>query len=325
MSEDAFRPNRLALVPPGSAEIHAADMTATFAADLCLDSLPIPENLWLPIDCDGDGNTAIGGLVEQNSTGPLRLGFGGWRDLLLGCQYLDGHDRLITVGGRTMKNVAGYDLTKWMIGQRGIFGRIVTITTRLYLRPTAAYLAEFYPDVAFFHSLLLSDCRPQWAIVNSHSLYCGYLGDQPAIDYFDKQLRRFQPIRWRHHSFQADEQFRRLHWRIASEWKMRASLPPSRIIDFVNSAALAHWVADPAFGLVISAADAASMEPVRKAAAAFGAAATFEGPGTFHWSPPDDQRDVLERLKRSLDPDQRLAPLPWKASPHEFPTATTAG
>ncbi|HTW93603.1 MAG TPA: hypothetical protein VMD30_02340, partial [Tepidisphaeraceae bacterium] len=191
MSDEAFRPDRSPLVLSGGADIQPPDMTATFSAHLPFDSLPLPENLWLPADCNGQGQTTLGQLIETNSTGPLRLGFGGWRDLLLGCQYRNGHDRLITAGGCTMKNVAGYDLTKWMIGQRGIFGRLVTVTTRLYLRPTAAYLAEFYPDVAFFHSLLISDCRPQWAIMNSHSLYCGYLGDQTTIDYYDKQLRRF--------------------------------------------------------------------------------------------------------------------------------------
>ena len=66
--------------------------------------------------------------LEMNSTGPLRLGFGAWRDLLLGAQFYNGRGELITAGGRTVKNVAGYDLTKFMVGQRGVFGRLLTLT-----------------------------------------------------------------------------------------------------------------------------------------------------------------------------------------------------
>ena len=75
---------------------------------------------------------------EQNSTGPLRLGYGAWRDLLLGVQFTNGRGELITAGGRTVKNVAGYDLTKFMVGSHGVFGRLVTITTRTYRRPDRA-------------------------------------------------------------------------------------------------------------------------------------------------------------------------------------------
>src|SRR5947207_481037 len=127
------------LVPPGGFELLARDMTATFSADCSLKF--VQQKLgeigqWLPVD--GDANTTLGSLVEANSTGPLRLGFGGWRDLLLGAQFPNGRGELITAGGKTVKNVAGYDLTKFMIGGHGIFGRIVTVTTRTYRTPDAA-------------------------------------------------------------------------------------------------------------------------------------------------------------------------------------------
>src|SRR5436190_907282 len=134
-----FRPDRTPLVPPGGADLHARDMTATFSADVIFaDAQAKLAELgqWLPID--GDASWTLGRLVESNSTGPLRLGYGAWRDLLLGCQFLNGRGELITAGGRTVKNVAGYDLTKFMIGQGGVFGRIVTITTRTHRLPAAA-------------------------------------------------------------------------------------------------------------------------------------------------------------------------------------------
>src|SRR5688500_14037026 len=99
-------------------------MSATIAADVTLAQVQnalAPTGQWLPID--GQPDLPIGQLVETNSSGPLRLGYGHWRDLLLGAQFHNGSGDLITAGGRTVKNVAGYDLTKFMVGHRGVFGR----------------------------------------------------------------------------------------------------------------------------------------------------------------------------------------------------------
>src|SRR6478735_6813685 len=144
MSDVLQRPPREPLVPPGGFELFARDMTATFSADctLRLAQEKLGEiGQWLPVD--GDPDATLGSLVERNSSGPLRLGFGAWRDLLLGAQFTNGRGELISAGGRTVKNVAGYDLTKFMVGQRGVFGTLVSITTRTYKLPAGAILATF--------------------------------------------------------------------------------------------------------------------------------------------------------------------------------------
>ena len=111
------RPPREPLVDDRGIDHHVRDMTATLGAAVTLaeaQSKLADATQWLPID--GDASTPLGRLVEENSTGPLRLGYGAWRDLLLGCQFRNGAGDLITAGGRTVKNVAGYDLTKFMVG-----------------------------------------------------------------------------------------------------------------------------------------------------------------------------------------------------------------
>src|SRR5207253_7130541 len=131
---------------------HVADMTATVAADVTLAAVQAKlesAEQWLPID--GDPSLAVGQLVENNSTGPLRLGWGAWRDLLLGAQFANGRGELITAGGRTVMNVAGYDLTKFMVGEYGIFGKLLSITTRTYKRITVALLAMFEPTLTKLH------------------------------------------------------------------------------------------------------------------------------------------------------------------------------
>jgi len=165
------RTDRTPLVPPGGVELHARDMSATFSADVTLAEAQarLAElGQWLPVD--GDPSWTLGRLVEMNSTGPLRLGYGAWRDLLLGCQFLSGRGELISAGGRTVKNVAGYDLTKFMVGQAGIFGRLVTITTRTYRRPEGSIVARFPADVWLVNRLLPTPCRPQWIALTRTAL-----------------------------------------------------------------------------------------------------------------------------------------------------------
>src|SRR5687767_5242798 len=155
MTGITFRPPRQPLVPPGGADLHARDMTATFAAEMTLGEAQrrLGElGQWLPID--GHPDAPLGRLVEENSTGPLRLGYGAWRDLLLGVQFTNGRGDLVTAGGRTVKNVAGYDLTKFMVGQRGVFGRLTSLTVRTYRRPAAALLVRHVPDPAVLPRLL---------------------------------------------------------------------------------------------------------------------------------------------------------------------------
>src|SRR4051794_29366454 len=96
-----FRAQRELAVPPGGVELHARDMTVCAAADVPLSV--VQEKLaavdqWLPID--GDPTLTVGNLVEANSTGPLRLGYAAWRDLLLGAQFYNGRGELISAGGR---------------------------------------------------------------------------------------------------------------------------------------------------------------------------------------------------------------------------------
>ena len=131
-----FRADCKPLVSPDAIELHALDMTATVGGDVTLGALQrrlAEHGQWLPID--GDPKSSISDLISFNSTGPLRLGYGAWRDLLLGVQFKNGRGELISAGGRTVKNVAGYDLTKLMVGSAGVLGRIMTVTPRTYKKP----------------------------------------------------------------------------------------------------------------------------------------------------------------------------------------------
>ena len=252
-----FRPPYTPLVSPGQIELFERDMTVTMAADLSLGA--VQEKLgavgqWLPVD--GDANAAIGELVAQNSTGPLRLGYGAWRDLLLGCQFRNGAGELITAGGRTVKNVAGYDLTKFVVGQRGSIATIVALTTRTYRRPAGAVLATFAPSISLVQELIPSALRPQWMLLTGDALLCGYLADERSLGYYASSLASAHPRSVARRTIEEDVAHRGMLWSALSGAAMgfRAALPPARIQEFVARARLTEWIADPAFGIVVGRA-----------------------------------------------------------------------
>ena len=316
MADRVFAARRGPVVPPGEMEIYARDMTASIAADVSLDEVQrrlAEVGQWLPID--GDSKLSVGQLVAENSTGPLRLGFGAWRDLLLGCQFTNGRGELISTGGRVVKNVAGYDLTKLMVGQRGVLGKIVTITTRTYRRPTGALLAKFSPDVLILNRLFTTSMRPHWAILTASELVLGYVGDDLSLEYWQRSLAAHSPSpveMTRQSLAEANARrsavFRRPQSATAG---FRASVPPMRIRDFIERVRPTNWAADAAFGIVIGGCpEEHANRWVEQHAIQLGGSAIFDVFGHFETPiPPGVLNDVLTRLKAAFDPGDVLTPL----------------
>jgi hypothetical protein len=295
-----FRSARGQLVEAGRMECHVADMTVTVAADVPLDVVQAElakVNQWIPID--GDGRLSVGELVETNSSGPLRLGYGAWRDLLLGCQFRTSDGQLITVGGRTMKNVAGYDVVKLMVGQRGILGSLVTVTCRTYARPEAALVAEFAPLDAWLGRVITTPLRPRWAILRAEALICGWVDDARAISLFERLAREENPRMIRRRSLDEEIEHRAGLWDVAGD-HFRAAVGPAKILAFVERAGVAKWTADAAFGIVIGPyADDADV--IERAAESCGGSATFFADGQPpRWKMNPGEQAILEGLKKAF-------------------------
>jgi FAD/FMN-containing dehydrogenase len=95
------------------------------------------DHLWLALDPPGRPDRSIGSVAATGTAGPLRHGFGPVRDHVLGCTVCTGDGRLVAAGGRVVKNVAGYDLTKLHLGGFGGFGVITELHLRLRAEPAA--------------------------------------------------------------------------------------------------------------------------------------------------------------------------------------------
>lgn len=81
--------------------------------------------------------STIAGNLAENSGGPRGLKYGVTKDYVLGLEVVTPEGEIIRTGGRTVKNVTGYDLTKLIVGSEGTLGVITEATLRLIPKPQA--------------------------------------------------------------------------------------------------------------------------------------------------------------------------------------------
>ncbi|WP_072805823.1 FAD-binding oxidoreductase [Rhodococcoides yunnanense] len=124
--------NRIAVVEPG---VVTADLRARVAAD----------GLFYPPDPGSVEFSTIGGNVATNAGGMCCVKYGVTGDFVLGLQVVLADGRIMRTGRRTVKGVAGYDLTHLMVGSEGTLGIITEITVKLLPapRPAQTLVASF--------------------------------------------------------------------------------------------------------------------------------------------------------------------------------------
>ena len=113
-----------------------------------LDSALEAHGQFLPLDVMQPERATIGGVLATAAHGPLKHGYGGVRDFCIGVTFVTADGRIAKGGGRVVKNVAGYDLMKLMIGSYGSLGVIVSANFKVFPRPavkadTATFVLEF--------------------------------------------------------------------------------------------------------------------------------------------------------------------------------------
>ena len=90
---------------------------------------------FLPIDPPYGNSATIGGIMAANSTGPRRLLYNLPRDVLLGVRFVAPNGHIVGAGGKTAKNVSGYDISKLMTGSVGTLGILCEMTFKLLPLP----------------------------------------------------------------------------------------------------------------------------------------------------------------------------------------------
>ncbi len=93
--------------------------------------------LMYPPDPSSGHVATIGGNLGENAGGPRGLKYGVTKDYVIGLEVVTPEGHIIRTGGRTIKNVTGYDLTKLIVGSEGTLGVITEATLRLIPKPPA--------------------------------------------------------------------------------------------------------------------------------------------------------------------------------------------
>src|ERR1051326_561047 len=170
---DLRRMNRLVEYTP-------EDMTVTVEAGMTLGEFQhvlAQHAQFLPVEAPE--RATIGGLIASNRYGPSRLAWGMIRDWLIGIRFVRGDGKVIHGGGKVVKNVAGYDLCKLLIGSYGTLGIITEATFKVAPLPLARHTCA--TTLAQMLGIHASPLRPQFVEMLNTSA-CRAAGIQPLAN-----------------------------------------------------------------------------------------------------------------------------------------------
>jgi FAD/FMN-containing dehydrogenase len=124
------------------------DLTVGVGAGMtlgCLQQMLAERGQFLPLDPMLPAQATIGGILAANAHGPLKAGYGGVRDFCIGIEFATAEGLVAKAGGKVVKNVAGYDLMKLMVGSLGTLGVITAANFKVFPKPanTCTFLARF--------------------------------------------------------------------------------------------------------------------------------------------------------------------------------------
>jgi glycolate oxidase len=121
---DIDKVNRVAVVQPGVINME-------FQKELA------KQGLYYPPDPGSVAVSTLGGNVAENAGGPRAVKYGVTKDYLLGVEVVLASGEILRTGGKTLKNVSGYNLTQLFCGSEGTLGLITEMTFKLIPLPEA--------------------------------------------------------------------------------------------------------------------------------------------------------------------------------------------
>jgi glycolate oxidase FAD binding subunit len=109
-----------------------------------------------------ESDATLGGTVASGLSGPGRFRYGGLRDFILGVQFVDGAGRLLRMGGKVVKNAAGFDLPKFFVGSLGRYGVLTEITFKVF--PRAATFRTVRVPTDDLAATMMSMASTRWEL-----------------------------------------------------------------------------------------------------------------------------------------------------------------
>ncbi len=301
-------------------------------------------NQWLPLRPPFfRSSSTIGSLIALAACGPERMAYGAPRDLLLGLRYIDSRGRQVTAGGRVVKNVAGYDMTRLITGSAGTIGFISEATWRVSTIPErgAAITATGSLDTcaAVAREIVQSKlspiyvtCLPEGAS-GDWKIIVGFEGFSETVDYQMEKCEamleggKLQSPEKTDYAVHAGR-FRDVYEELGRRpFILRADFPLDRVADFIQAlddrSALSGVLLDFGCGRILAGLGALGTEDWLRLCELIdqreGHGMLIKAPDDFRklndvFGTPRPEWKVMHRIKAAMDPDNIFAPgsLPGK-------------
>ena len=297
-----------------------------------------PHNQWLPIRPPLADGCTLGGMAALGACGPERLAYGAPRDRLLGLRFVSGRGREIKAGGKVVKNVAGYDVTRLLAGSAGTLGFLTELTFCVATVPEVCRMVTAAGPLplcaAAAGDVLRTSLGPAFVVAKPTDrepqrweLAIGFEGFDVTVRHqterctamlrdaeFDVGQERNYPV----HEGPHGEHFRRLY---DAPFLLRADLPLDEIERFVSGSQEAPRTGDVLldFGCgrvtagLSSLCDETWSNVCALSASAGGHAVLEKAPAEFKhrhdvFGPRRPEWALMHRIKRALDPHNIFAP-----------------
>jgi glycolate oxidase FAD binding subunit len=255
--------------------------------------------------------STIGGVVAAGLAGPARPWWGSVRDHMLGVTLLTGFGTVASFGGQVMKNVAGYDVSRLMVGSLGTLGVMLDVTLKVMPRPeyslTTALEMPIEEALEYVIALRRSpqpisaccyfdDClyiRLSGSEARVYEAYSFFGGDEvPEADQF------WQSLRNQTHEF--FHQYDRPLWRLSVE-------PATGTINRLDGTILMEWAGAQRWVYSNMPVNIMRSMATKQNGHATLYRGRLPGVGAFH-PQADAVQQVQQRLKAALDPQHIFNP-----------------
>ncbi len=306
----------------GVIEHSPADLVCIVRAGMTLTDLArelAPAGQRWPVDVPDPDRATIGGTIASAAAGPSRLRHQHVRDWIIGCEAVLGDGTRARAGGRVVKNVTGYDLTRLYSGTFGTLAVLVEVSLKLVaIDERTCVLSVRDADSAPLTRLALElrAAFPLDAIVLATGDAAGggarltvrLAGDAPAVERLVREVQ----------GRAAFEEIDEPSWRelvalpVRADRVARAALPPGREADALDGSALAHIGAGSAF--VLGERTNAELAALRTKCEVLGGALILERTSTEQrkaigtWGRQRLPSAIASALKQRFDPHGVLAP-----------------
>lgn len=273
---------------------------------------------------------SIGGIVGANLAGPRRFKAGAVRDYVIGIRGVSGHGDVFKSGGRVVKNVSGYDLSKLMTGSFGTLAALTEVTFKVLPRPESEISIAFRgiaPEEALplMRKAAASNLEPSGiAFLPSPVARDSHvIGGDPTATLIRLEGPSVS-LRERAAALQSlasaeieslDRDASAAIWREVRDAALfspngalwRVSVPPTEAYDAVRENQPAQWLVDWAGGLVWMRFDDAQIVPRVKSGSGMRVRSDAMS-GEAFIAPSEGVARLAKRLKASFDPGNVLNP-----------------